>query len=299
MVDPLAEIVTLLQPAARFSKLVEGAGRWRVQRPATGEPFYGAILDGGCMLQIGQRPPELLQAGDFILVPGSEPLVNTSVDPPPAHVSMLPVEIGEGHFRVGRQDGPADVRMRGGFCSFGSPDAALLVSLLPEMVLVRGEARLATLVNLVGEETRARRPARDLVLERLLEVLLIEALRCGNRAEAAPGLARGLADDRLGAALRALHARPAHGWTVPELAQEASLSRSAFFARFNRLIGLAPMEYLLAWRMALARRLLRGREMAVEQVAEKVGYGSASAFAVAFARHVGVPPARYARSGAA
>jgi AraC-like DNA-binding protein len=82
---------------------------------------------------------------------------------------------------------------------------------------------------------------------------------------------------------------------VAELATEAALSRSAFFARFGRTVGLRPMEYLLAWRMALAKQLLRERELGMDQAAERVGYGSASAFSIAFARHTGLPPARYAR----
>jgi AraC-like DNA-binding protein len=82
---------------------------------------------------------------------------------------------------------------------------------------------------------------------------------------------------------------------VAQLAKEAALSRSAFFERFSRVVGVTPMEYLLAWRMALARNLLRRKEGGVAEVAERVGYGSASAFSVAFTRHVGLPPTRYAR----
>jgi AraC-like DNA-binding protein len=136
---------------------------------------------------------------------------------------------------------------------------------------------------------------RELVLERLLEVLLIEALRCGADTASAPSVARGLSDNRLVAALRAVHAQPAYGWTVANLAAEAAMSRSAFFARFTRVVGLPPMEYLIAWRMALAKRLLRSREHGIEQVAARVGYGSASTFSTAFARHVGISPMRYAR----
>jgi transcriptional regulator GlxA family with amidase domain len=109
-------------------------------------------------------------------------------------------------------------------------------------------------------------------------------------------LARGLADVRVAAALRALHARPEHPWTVAGLAFEASLSRSAFFARFSRTVGVPPMEYLLAWRMALAGRLLRGQELGLDQVAERVGYSSSSSFSVAFALHTGMSPARYGRT---
>ncbi|MBB3964759.1 cupin domain-containing protein [Rhizobium metallidurans] len=294
-VDPLAEIVTLLQPAARFSKLVECAGAWRIHREATGEPFYCAILEGRCRVAFGEQPPFILEAGDFVLVPAMRDLVNESIDAPGELSSAVPIQMGDGRFRAGRVDGPPDLRMRIGHCSFGSPDAALLVSLLPDVVIVRDQPRLATLIQLVGEETRERRPGRELVIERLLEVLLIEALRSGTQPTGAAGLSRGLADERLATALRALHEKPARPWTVADLAAEASLSRSAFFARFSRVVGLPPMEYLLAWRMALAKQLLRGRDLGMEEVAERVGYGSASAFSVAFSRYAGVPPARYAR----
>ncbi len=295
MTDPLAEVVSLLQPSARFSKLVEAAGQWRILREDSGSPFYCAVLEGQCRISIDDAPPVLLQAGDFVLAPAVRRLVNTSIDAPADAAFTPPVQIGDGHFRVGRPDGPAELRARIGHCSFGSPDAALLVSLLPSWVHVRGEPRLATLVQLVGEESRARRPAREMVLERLLEVLLIEALRCGAGAEASPGLMRGLADERLAGALRSLHADPAEAWNVERLARQAALSRSAFFARFQRTLGVAPMEYLLAWRMALAKKMLQTRETSLAQIAERIGYGSASAFSVAFARHVGMPPARYAR----
>ena len=116
-------------------------------------------------------------------------------------------------------------------------------------------------MQILDGETRAQRPALELVLERLLEVLLIVALRCGAETAVSPGLSRGLADERLGAALCAFPARPEYPWSVAELAKEASLSRSAFFARFSRTVGVPPMEYLLAWRMTLAKRLLGERQL--------------------------------------
>ena len=183
-----------------------------------------------------------------------------------------------------------------GYCVFGSPDAALLVSLLPQFVHVRGERRLATLVQLVGEESREQRPARDVILARLLEVLLIEALRSTPGTAASPGLLRGLADARLAVAIRRMHESPTGPWTVAQLAKEAALSRSAFFERFRSAVGVAPMEYLLAWRMALAKNLLRRKEGSIAEVAERVGYSSASTFSVAFARYVGLPPTQYARA---
>ena len=134
------------------------------------------------------------------------------------------------------------------------------------------------------------------MLTRLVEVLLIEALRAAPGDDAPAGLLRGLADARLAPAIRELHGHVARSWTVPQLARSAALSRSAFFERFTRTVGLPPMEYLLAWRMALAKDLLRRQELALAEIAERVGYGSASSFSTAFSRYVGQPPSRFARA---
>lgn len=296
MIDPLAEAVMLLQPQARFAKVVGAAGPWRVRRGAPAQPFYCVILEGSCLLQVQDAAPVALVQGDFVLVPSNCGFTVSSMAPPPAgQPDSEPVTLPNGTFRHGPVDAPADVQLLLGYCTFGSPDAALLVSLLPQLVHVRGEARLSTLVRLVGEESRAQRPAREEVLARLLEVLLIEALRSAAGTVASPGLLRGLADERLAVALRRMHADVAQPWTVAQLAREAAMSRSAFFERFSRALGVAPMAYLLGWRMALAKGLLRQREARIADIAERIGYGSASAFSVAFTRHVGVPPARYAR----
>ncbi|MDG2525922.1 AraC family transcriptional regulator [Stenotrophomonas sp. HITSZ_GD] len=295
MVDPLAEVVMLLQPAARFSKQVVGAGAWRARRSNAGEPFYCAVLEGSCRLRPEGGEDIVLHAGDFVLVPASHGFTMSSLDAPADVADAPPLALGDGSFRVGAAQGPTDLRIMAGHCRFGSPDAALLVSLLPRLLHVPGEPRLATLVRLLGDESREDRLAREVVLARLLEVLLIEALRCSAGTGVAPGLVRALSDARLAAAIRAIHARPAHGWTVDALAKQAALSRSAFFERFNRVMGMPPMEYLLAWRMALAKDLLRRENLGLAEVAHRVGYGSASTFSVAFARHLGCPPSQYAR----
>jgi AraC-like DNA-binding protein len=297
MTDPFAEVVTLLQPSAPFAKVVSGAGAWRVEREETGEPFYCVILEGSSRLAVGGQEPIDLQEGDFVLIPAASRFVMSSrelavvaaVDP--LRVTLLP-----GETRHGNPQLPADVRMLVGHFVFGSPDAALLVSLLPQLVHIRGEPRLAAIVKLVTEEARAEKPARDVILARLLEVLMIEALRSAADTAASPGLLRGLADGRLAAAIRRMHENPTEDWTVEALAREGALSRSAFFDRFRRAMGVAPMEYLLSWRMALAKNLLRRNQAGMQEIAERVGYGSASAFSTAFTRFVGMPPTEYARA---
>ncbi len=295
MSDPLTQIVELLQPSASFSKLVIAGGTWAVRRSEDGGPFYCAVLDGSLRLSVAGREPITLERGDFALVPASCEYATSSLEPPRPGVPTRHAEISPGVFRLGDPDAPPSVRMLVGHLACGSDDAFLLVSLLPQLVHVRGQERLITLVELVNQETRADRPGRETILARLLDVLLIEAIRSITGPVGPPGLLRGLADMRLAVALRRIHERPTQAWTVSELAKEAGLSRSTFFERFRRELGVAPMEYLLAWRMALAKDLLRREGAGVAQVATRVGYSSASTFSVAFARHVGTTAVHYAR----
>jgi AraC-like DNA-binding protein len=186
------------------------------------------------------------------------------------------------------------MRSLGGAFLFDTADPGLLVSLLPRVVHVRDSMRLSQLVQMVGEESADQKPGNDFVMSRLMELLLVEAMRSASSGSAPPGLLRGLGDERLARALKQMHARIDHAWSIEQLARFAALSRSAFFERFTRLVGMAPMEYLLSWRMEIAKALLRDDDLTVSEIAERVGYGSTSAFSVAFSRHVGQPPSRYA-----
>ena len=297
MIDPLAQVIELLRPRTVFSKGISGAGAWGVRYSAFGQPGFCVVIEGSCRLAVDGEAPVTLEQGDFVLLPatpaftmsGFVPVVPRHIDP---KVTPAPTE----EIRHGNPDGPADVRLLGGSFVFDSADAALLVSLLPAMVHVRGMERLSLLVRMVGEEVARQDMGRNLILGRLIEILLVEALRAARKDDAPPGLLRGLADTRVAMAIRQMHDDPDRPWTVAELAKEAGMSRSAFFDRFTRTVGLRPMEYLLAWRMALAKDLLRSGGIGLDEIARRVGYGSASTFSTAFSRHVGQPPGRYARS---
>ena len=300
--DPLSEVIALLEPRTVLSKRISGAGAWGVRYSDFGHPSFCAILEGSCQLRVdGHRPrqaPLTLQAGDFVLLPSTPGFTMTGALPvKPQRFDPRQAAGGTAEeVRHGSRGGKPDVRLLGGYFVFASPDAPVLISLLPTVIHIRGVERLSTLVRLVGDESLAQRPGKPLVLTRLVEILLIEAQRAAPAADAPPGLLRGLADPRIAPALRQLHAHLARPWTVEQLAKLAALSRSAFFERFTRTVGLPPMEYLLAWRMAVARDLLRKQDLAVTEVAERVGYGSASTFSTAFSRHVGQPPSHYARA---
>ena len=299
MTDPLTQIVTLLRPGAPFAKIASASGAWRVRREEDSVVFYNLTLAGRSLLEVDGRPSVLLDEGDFVLIPAARRFTVSSLDPvlPDGQFSE-PVVTAPGQVRIGDPDLPVTTQQLVGHCTFAARDAELLLTLLPELIVIRGEARLASLIRLVADEARALRPGRDAVLERLLEVLLIEAFRAAGGVAAPPGLLRGLGDPHLSVALRALHADPARPWTVAELARAAGLSRSAFFARFEREIGRAPMTYLTGWRMSLAKDRLRRGEGSLTEIGAALGYGSASAFNTAFAREVGQPPGQYALSEA-
>jgi AraC-like DNA-binding protein len=128
-------------------------------------------------------------------------------------------------------------------------------------------------------------------------VLLIEALRSGHAMDMPPGLLRGLFDAQLAAALQRIHAHAGEEISVATLAKDAGMSRSGFFEKFRKELGRAPMEYVTDWRMTIAKTLLRQGRLTNTEIALRVGYGSASAFGLAFVRHEGLSPGAFAIRG--
>ncbi len=293
--DPLSSVVSLLKPEVSISKMVEAGGKWKVERRDTASPFYCAIVEGVCRVEVTGRAPVTLAAGDFILIPDLHGFRMTSEVAPEVNGVDQPLEVGRGRVRLGPSDSPVEMRALIGHCRFESPARDLLVSLLPEVIHISGHDRLMALVPLIHEEARAGRPGRELILERLLEVLLIEALRTGPAKGMSPGLVRGLSNPQLATALQRIHSKAGGEISVTRLAKEAGMSRSGFFGKFRKEVGRAPMEYVTDWRMTIAKTLLRQGRHTNTEIALQVGYGSASAFGMAFFRYEGVSPRAFAR----
>lgn len=298
MTDPLTEVVQLLQPRAVLANIISGKGDWAVRYSEYGHPGFCIMLEGSCLLTVDGHEPITLSEGDFVLLPTTPAFTLSSFGPAlPVIIDPKVVPGGQGERRHGEPNGAPDMRSLGGAFMFDRADPGLLVSLLPRVVHVQGSARLAQLVQMVGDEYESQKPGSEYMLSRLAGMLLIEAMRSTASGNAPPGLLRGLGDERLALALKQMHAHVDRDWTVNDLAQVAALSRSAFYDRFTRTVGVAPMAYLLGWRMEIAKQFLRHEGLPVAKVAERVGYGSASTFSVAFSRHVGQSPSRYACSG--
>lgn len=145
-------------------------------------------------------------------------------------------------------------------------------------------------------EAQAGRCGHDAVIDRLCEVLVIQLLRHAIAHRLVDGgVMAGLADARLAKAISALHAQPAHGWSLDSMAALAGMSRARFAAHFTRTVGAPPGDYLTRWRVGLARTLLR-KGLPVKQVAAEVGYESPGAFGRVFLQHVGATPTHWQRS---
>jgi len=170
----------------------------------------------------------------------------------------------------------------------------LLRALPPQIHLAASEWD-SPLVELLSIEVSHERPGQGVILDRLLDLLLMTAVRAWfDRPEHdAPGWYQAENDEAIGATIRRLHEEPAREWTVAELAAEAGMSRAAYARRFNDVVGEPPMTYLTNWRLTLAADLLREPEATVGSVAEQVGYATPFGLSAAFKRVRGVSPTAY------
>jgi AraC-like DNA-binding protein len=295
-IDPLSDVIALLGPSTAISKPITGRGPWGVRYAAYYAPGFTIILEGECWITLEGKDPVKLEKGDFLLLPSTPPFSLSS------HLGMdceprVPMNVAVRH---GDQDGDPDFVSIGGTFRIDQVNAALLLALLPTVIHIpasQGRAgRFGTLIELITEESQHDDPRKEMVLQRLLEVLLVEALRwCGIDSGVA-GLLSGMRDPALARVLRTMHANVRASWTVAKLAKVAGVSRSAFAARFGEVLGCGPIEYLARWRMALAKdALIRGLKT-LDRIADEIGYESASAFSTAFRKRLGCSPGRFARA---
>jgi AraC-like DNA-binding protein len=178
-----------------------------------------------------------------------------------------------------------------------------LIAMLPRLLHLPARGRDSwsqQFIQVAAAESGSRRPGSEVLLERISEMMFVDAVR--TFAETLPatstGWLAGMRDRFVGRALALMHERPAEAWSIDDLGKQVGLSRSALHERFVELIGLPPMQYLAQWRMQVAARLLRDTQSSVAAIALEVGYDSEAAFARAFKRLVGSPPSLWRRTKA-
>lgn len=194
----------------------------------------------------------------------------------------------------------ASIMIRGAY-DLGGDVAGRLLEMLPPLAVVPAGQRTAPVLELLTSQAPLNEPGQDAVLRRLLDLLLVVALRewCASGDAALPAWCRALADPAIGDALHLLHEHPEHPWTVGDLAAKIGISRATLAARFTDLVGEPPITYLTNWRMTIAADLLRDSTATVATVAKKVGYQDPFAFSVAFKRSRNATPSSWRRTSQA
>ncbi|MFC0407129.1 AraC family transcriptional regulator [Roseomonas elaeocarpi] len=295
--DPLSDVlVTLGARSVRRTRL-EAAGDWALTFPAQARLKFVALLRGRCWIMVPGQPPRALSAGDTFLLGNTAYTVASHPDVTPD--DGMPLFAGPGRDVVCL--GGAETVSVGGVIAFANGEADFLLDALPCFMHIARQAPSATAVvrtlSLLEAETERPGLGSTLIMARLAEILLVEAIRTyvADHGKESHGWIGALADRRTGEALRLMHGNIAHPWTVEELAARVGMSRSAFAALFACRVGRPPLDYLTHWRMTLARRLLEQGSVDVAIVAARVGYTSQSAFGHAYKRTIGHSPRRRAR----
>lgn len=327
--DTLSSVLRAIRLRGAMFYRVEGAPPWVAEAPPSAEilpailpgvehlmEFHG-VAHGPCWAGIVGEAPVRLETGDLIIFPQGDAHVISS-DP---GLRAERVDVGVYYaprprqlpysVRVSRdvtsasesEEGEGEATIVCGFIGCDARPFNPLLAALPRMLHVPGAAGggspwLTGVLHAVVQESTEKRPGGEAVLERMTEMMFIEAVR--RFVDALPtgevGWLAGLADAAVGRALARLHERPGEAWTMERLAEAAAVSRSTLHERFVHFLGQPPMQYLAQWRMQLAARQLRDTDAKILEVALDVGYENETAFARAFRRATGESPGAWRRA---
>ncbi|QDP95945.1 AraC family transcriptional regulator [Microlunatus elymi] len=296
-------------PRARGAFLLRSmmSGPWSMRIEDEAPLTVVVLLTGSAFLTPERGEPARLEPGDAVVALGPDPyLVADRPDRSP-QVKILPGQrcvtlegedladqLSQGIRSWGNSADPETIMITGTYTSAGEVSRRLLDA-LPQLVVLPRTQTPSPIVDVLSAEMIKERPGQEVVLDRLLDLLLIDILRSWFTAQHdhAPGWYRATDDPQLGPVLGLIHDHPAEPWTVPGLAAAAGMSRAALARRFTALVGESPMSYLSGWRLALAADLLQESDRTLESIAREVGYGSAFALSTAFKRHHGLSPRDY------
>jgi len=302
--DPLSEVLATLRVTSMLSTRFEGRGGWAFHFPAHEHVKFGGVLAGQFNLLLDGTDTALtLRAGDFYMLTTGAPfcsasdLSRTPLDGPTSYRAVRNAD-GLVHWEGEPGDWPA-VSLAGGRFTFEDDVVDLLLRHLPPVIHLPacegGATALGLLLGLLRDETDdIPKPGAEVARRSLAALVLVNALRAHLAATSVPaGWLGALTDPQIGRALSLMHGAPAERWTLEDLAKRVGMSRSALASRFRQRVGQAPLEYLKHWRMSLARSALRHSDDPLSRIAERIGYGSDTAFSIAFKNNAGLSPRQF------
>lgn len=298
--DPLSDVLSLLRPHTCRAGGFDLGGNFCIKFAQHESVKYYAVAYGECWLTVEGVPKAVrLTEGDCFLLPRgfasclASDLKLTPVDAP----TIFPFPLNG---RIASYNGGGDCLLVGGNFVLTGKHADILLAELPPIVHIRKKSHKAAMrwcVRQMRDELRNPQPGGFLIAQQLAYVILVQALRL-HLAEGLRGRVGwlfALSDKQMSAAITSMHDEPAHDWTVEELGQRVGMSRSIFALRFKATVGVSPMQYLTRWRMLLAGDRMANTSNSISEIAQSLGYESASAFAKAFKKIMGCSPRQYGR----
>jgi AraC-like DNA-binding protein len=269
-----------------------------------------AVLRGATWLAVDDQPAELLKAGDVAIVRGPHPYsFGDDLDTPVQAVihpdqrctgpnGRDPSSMRDFDTRRWGNSPSGQTEILTGTYNLEGDVSRRLLDALPTTLVLRHEHWKTPLIALLAEEMMRDEPGQDAVLDRLLDLVLIDVVRThfAQHLADAPGWYRAQHDPLIAKAVRLLQDNPSRPWTLATLATEVNLSRSVLARRFTSLVGQPPMEFLTQWRLTLAADLILDPAETLTTVAYKVGYGTPYALSAAFKRVRGIRPGAHQRA---
>jgi AraC-like DNA-binding protein len=297
--DVIADMLSAARAGGATTVRLRAAAPWGVRRDHVPSVACHLVTQGTCWLRTPGAEPLRLGTGDFALLPdgaghtlssdrqGSRVLDDDVIGDRPRGAGP---EIDIGGI------GPETRWLCAGYRSTGALPAPLLALLppvlhVPRESAVRGD--LTDTLRMLALEATADRPGSQIIVDRLIDILVVHALREWLLSGLAATWPAALHDLAVATAVTALHHELHRPWTLDELAARSGLSRATLTRRFTLLIGEPPLSYLRHKRMELAARRLRESDETLTAIADRVGYASEFAFSRAFSRTFGVAPGRY------
>jgi AraC-like DNA-binding protein len=304
--DVLTDVLNALELKGWLSSRRELAPPWRFDFVASQDMIFHMLSFGGGYLSVeGDSTPLWVEDGSVLLFPyGHAHSIFDELTSPLTQVVNVDYDAQREYhvFPCCEGEGQKMILLCGAFHLEHPGDSPLLHS-LPKVIHIPAEhgrkaQAFTDLVHFIARESAGHLAGREVMLRRLTEMLFIQIVRfwINQQTQATGGWVTALGDQPISTALGLIHQFPERGWKVKELAEAAALSRSAFSARFTRLVGEPPIKYLTRWRMHKATRLLKN-DVEMDKITELLGYESEVAFRKAFKREIGIPPARYRKLG--
>ncbi len=272
---------------------------WNLALPARPYALFHYLSRGSATLALEQGRDLELTEGDFVVVTRGEPHLIYSdrrMKPfPIVDLDRSPARLGV--VRHGGSGQPLSTMICGNF-TVSRPSRGSVLELLPSVLLLKPTADgdwLEAILRRMVSESAVERPGQRVALSRMTEVLFVEVLRSWIKSlrPGEGGWLGAMADPHIGPALQLIHEQPDRPWTLRDLGHRVGLGRSAFSARFTKLVGQSMRRYLIARRMAEAAFLLESSDEGIARIASRVGYETAAAFSKLFHRHHGLSPGRY------